>query len=289
MKINDVEILDTFAEAWELEVVRLVMTAMSEELALEGAHQFIGAAGSGELGSKINGGIERTALPQETPDGRPGVIMSLTSTPNDRPNYLPELALRYHLATLVPTSAIFDFQMDGITTETYDISADLQELWGGDDTTVKIDGREVCVVPTLPGDYKFEKTIKIATKGSDGHLVCYGKDINAVVNAMSAAKKALQGVDGVCPMGIGLEQVYREKDYVPALKDKVENSKVPEGVGSMLNLLVFGGNTTFVEEGLAYALKAACQVEGVLKMGAMNFNGEFGPYKFKLHDMVKNY
>ena len=59
MKINDVLIQDTFAEAWDLEVVRLVLTAISEDVALGGAHQFVGAAGSSELGSRINAGIER--------------------------------------------------------------------------------------------------------------------------------------------------------------------------------------------------------------------------------------
>lgn len=42
MKINNVEIQDTFAEAWALEVIRLVITAVTEEIALGGAHQFVG-------------------------------------------------------------------------------------------------------------------------------------------------------------------------------------------------------------------------------------------------------
>ncbi len=289
MRFNDVEILDTFAEAWELEVVRLVITAVSEEIALGGAHQFVGAAGSSELGSRINAGIERRALPHETPDGRPGVIVALTNIPKERPNYVKELALRFHLATLVPTCAIFDCMVKDVQTTAYDISADLKDLWHGDDTTVEIGGRTMCSVPTLPGDFKFEKRISIATKGSDGHLVCYGTDTNAVVLGVMAAKKAVEGVDGVCPMGFGLEQVYREKSYVPALKHKVKDSKVPAGVGAILNLLVFGASTAHVEKALSYALKAACRVSGVMKIGAMNFDGAFGPYKFYLKDLVEKY
>jgi formylmethanofuran--tetrahydromethanopterin N-formyltransferase len=262
------------------------MTAVTEEIALGGANQFVGAAGSGELGSRINAGIERTALPQETPDGRPGVIMALTGTPKDREAYLKELSLRFHLATLIPTCAVFDFMPDGIACEKYSIADDLAHLWGNDESEVTVNGRKMCSVPTLPGDYKFEKTISIATKGSDGHLVCYGRDAHAVVLAVTAAKKALEGVDGVCPMGFGLEQVYREKDYVPALKNKIPNSKVPEGVEAILNLLVFGIDTSLMKQALGFAMKAACQVPGVVKIGAMNFNGEFGPYKFYLQELV---
>ncbi len=287
MKLNQVEIMDTFAEAWKLEVVRLVITAVSDEIALGGANQFVGAAGSGELGSRINAGIERRALPQETPDGRPGVVIALTNTPQNRPQLLEELSLRFLLATLIPTCAVYDFMVPGVQTDKADIDAILKEKWSGDDYEETINGRVMCVVPTITGAYKFEKTVSISTVGCDGHFVCYGKDINATVLAVQAAKAAVEGVDGVCPMGFGLEQVYREKDYVIALKDKIPNSKVPDGVGSILNLLVFGVSQEHMAKALADAIRAACQVPGIVKIGAMNFGGAFGPYKFVLHEILK--
>ncbi|MEL7610690.1 MAG: hypothetical protein AAGU74_14450 [Bacillota bacterium] len=287
MKINQVNIIDTFAEAWKLEVVRLVITAVSDEIALGGANQFVGAAGSGELGSRINAGIERRALPQETPDGRPGVIIALTNTPQNRPQLLEELSLRFHLATLIPTCSVFDFMLPGVKTDRGDIGALLKEKWSGDDWEEKIGDRTMCCVPTITGTYRFEPIVNISTEGCDGHFVCYAKDINASVFAVSAAKSALEGVDGVCPMGFGLEQVYREKDYVLALKDKIDNSKVPDGVGSILNLLVFGVSQAYMAKALSAAIRAACQVPGVVQIGAMNFGGAFGPYKFVLHEILK--
>ncbi|MEI7884396.1 MAG: hypothetical protein WCI30_03500 [Clostridia bacterium] len=287
MKINNVEIVDTFAEAWALEVVRLVITAVNEEIALGGANQFVGAAGSSELGSKINAGIERIALPQETPDGRPGVIIALTNIPAERTNFLAEIALRLHLATLIPTCAVFDCMLAGVKKEQFDISTLLKEKWSGDDWDAEINGHKMCVVPTITGEYKFEKVISISTEGSDGHFVLYARDINAAVLAVGAAKCALKGVDGVSPMGFGLEQVYREKDYVLALKDKIKDSKVPEDTGSILNMLVFGVCTPKMQEALTVAIKAACNVPGVVRIGAMNFGGQFGPYKFVLHEMLK--
>ena len=112
MKINNVTIYDTFAEAWDLEVVRVVLTAMTTELALGGAEQFAGAAGSSMIGSKINAGIERLASPQETPDGRPSVFVSLAMVPDARQDMLKELELRLALASLIPTIAIFDAAID---------------------------------------------------------------------------------------------------------------------------------------------------------------------------------
>ena len=131
MKLNQVEIIDTFAEAWKLEVVRLVITAVSDEIAMGGANQFVGAAGSGELGSRINAGIERRALPHETPDGRPGVVIALTNTPQNRPQLLEELSLRFLLATLIPTCAVYDCMVPGVQTDEADIDAILKEKWSG--------------------------------------------------------------------------------------------------------------------------------------------------------------
>ena len=97
MKIKNVTVFDTFAEAWTLEVVRVVLTAVSAEIALGGAHQFVGAAGSSMIGSRINAGIERTALPHETLDGRPGVFVSMAMPPDEREGMLEEKIGRAHV------------------------------------------------------------------------------------------------------------------------------------------------------------------------------------------------
>lgn len=288
MQINGVIIEDTFAEAWELEVVRILITAISEDIALGAAHQFVGAAGSSELGSKVNGGIERRALPQETPDGRPGMICALTMPPNRRHDLIQELALRVHLATLVPTCAVFDCMIPSVPeTEKINLVALLRDHFAVRDEDGEINGRRVCVVPTTTGEFAFEKEVHLSTGGSDGHFVCYGENQCAVVLAVQAAKKALEGIDGIAPMGFGLEQVYKLQEYCPKLKDRVA-SKVPEQVGSILNLLVFGVDRTVMEQGLREAIIAACHVPGVRQIGAMNFGGAFGPYQFSLHEMLKS-
>jgi formylmethanofuran:tetrahydromethanopterin formyltransferase len=101
--------------------------------------------------------------------------------------------------------------------------------------------------------------------------------------AVQAAKDAISGVDGVSPMGYGLEQVYRELEYVPALR----GSKVPEGVGSILNLLMFAASADLMRQGMRVAIEAAAHVPGVLEIGAMNFGGAFGRHKYYLHELLR--
>ncbi|GAB4404996.1 MAG: formylmethanofuran--tetrahydromethanopterin N-formyltransferase [Anaerolineales bacterium] len=287
MKINQVLIQDTFAEAWDLEVTRLLLTAISEEVAQEGAHQFVGAAGSSMLGSRINGGIERVALPQETPDGRPGVIVSLTMPPDKREEMVQELALRTVLATLVPTIAVFDFPVPEVKAKVgADIYARTRHWWQGYESERVVAGHTLCVVPTTTGEFLYEKSFTISTEGTDGHIVCYADNAASAVLAIQAAKVAIRGVDGVSPMGYGLEQVFRELDYVPALRGKIEKSRVPEGTVSILNLLMFGATSGLMRRAMKVAIEAAAGVPGVREIGAMNFGGEFGKHQYHLHELL---
>jgi formylmethanofuran--tetrahydromethanopterin N-formyltransferase len=287
MKIHDVLIQDTFAEAWDLEVVRLVLTAISEDVALGGAQQFVGAAGSSELGARINAGIERAALPVETPDGRPGVIVSCTMPPDRRESLVEELALRVVLATLIPTCSVFDAMAPGVAgTERINIHDQISERWQGHERERDVDGRIVGVVPTTTGEFIYEKSISISASGTDGHIVLFAETEASAVLAIKAAKDAIASVDGVAPMGYGLEQVFRELDYVPALREKIEDSKVPDGVGSILNLLMFGASAALMKVGMRVAIQAAAQVPGVLEVGAMNFGGEFGRHMYHLHELL---
>jgi formylmethanofuran--tetrahydromethanopterin N-formyltransferase len=287
MELNGVFIQDTFAEAWKLEMVRLAITGISEDVALEGAHQFVGAAGSSELGARINGGIERMALPGEMPDGRPGVIVAVAMTSEKREALVDELALRVHLATLIPTCSVYDFMVDGVELgEKIDIYQCTAANWQGLETCCRRGGREVCTVPTTTGRFLYEKEFTVSVEGTDGHFVCYARSEASAVLAVKAAKKAVERVDGVCPMGYGLEQVYREHEYCPDLRDKVKESKVPDGVSSILNLLMFGASRNLMAQALREAVHAACQVAGVVQIGAMNFGGTFGPYKYYLRDAV---
>ncbi len=286
MKIGYAEIQDTYAEAWELEVVRLVLTAMTGEIALEGAQHFTGAAGSSELGSRINAGIEREAYTSETPDGRPGVFIQLTMPPNMRDTMLEELELRVALATLVPSIAVFDAAVVD-TSETIDMYGLTKERWKGYEEEREIGGRTCCVVHTMPGEFVFEKVFNLSTTGSDGHLVCYAESLSASIAGVMAAKSAIAAIDGVSPMGYGLEQVFREHDFVPALKDQIEDSKVPEGANSILNLLMFCSDTSLMKKAIPLAYRAAAQVPGVFLLGAMNFGGEFGKYEYHLYELLE--
>ena len=246
-----------------------------------------GAAGSSELGSRFNAGIERAASPAETPDSRPGVLLSCTMPPARRQQLLDELALRVVLATLIPTCAVYDAMVpEAKAVEEVDLHALVEARWQGYDEVRQAGGRRLCVVPTTTAEFVYEKTVHLSTEGTDGHIVCYATAPAAAVLAVAAAKEALAAVDGVAPMGYGLEQIFRELDYVPALRGRVPNSKVPEGTGSILNLLMFGATAGLMAMAMGLAARAAAGVPGVQRIGAMNFGGAFGRHQYHLRRLL---
>ena len=290
MNGNAVEVYDTFAEAWTLEVSRVLITAMTAELAMGAANQFAGAAGSSMIGSRFNAGIERVAFPHETPDKRPGVFVSMAHVPDSREDLLKEIELRVALASLVPTVTIYDAAIPGIQTVTVNLhdKYDMSKVrWSEKDTERTVAGHVMCVVPTTTGEFAYEKNIKVSIEGTDGHFVCFAANAASAVAAILAAKDAIAAVDGVAPMGYGLEQVFREFDYIPSLRDQIEDTKIPEGVGSVLNLLMFGASAGAMAKAMGLSLTAAAQAPGVLALTAMNFGGQFGKHKYYLRELMK--
>jgi formylmethanofuran--tetrahydromethanopterin N-formyltransferase len=289
MKGNSVEVYDTFAEAWTLEVARVLITAMTTELAMGAANQFAGAAGSSMIGSAINAGIERAAAPGETPDRRPGVYVSLAHIPDNREGMVKEIELRVALASLVPTVTIFNAMIPGPETVSINLHekfAMSKERWSNKDTEREVGGRLIAVVPTTTGEFMYEKCLDVSVGGTDGHFVCFAVNAASAVAAILAAKDALVAVDGVAPMGYGLEQVFREFDYIPSLREQTEDTKIPEGVDSVLNLLMFGASADAMRVAMAASLNAAAQVPGVLALTAMNFGGQFGKHKYFLRELM---
>jgi formylmethanofuran--tetrahydromethanopterin N-formyltransferase len=289
MKGNSVEVYDTFAEAWTLEVARVLITAMTTELAMGAANQFAGAAGSSMIGSAINAGIERAAVPGETPDNRPGVYVSLAHIPDNREGMVKEIELRVALASLVPTVTIFNAMIPGPETVSVNIHekfAMSKERWANKDSEREVGGRLMAVVPTTTGEFAYEKCLEVSTAGTDGHFVCFAVNAASAVAAILAAKDALVAIDGVAPMGYGLEQVFREFDYIPSLRNEIEDTKIPEGVNSVLNLLMFGASADVMAKAMGASLNAAAKVPGVLALTAMNFGGQFGKHKYFLRELM---
>jgi len=65
----------------------------------------------------------------------------------------------------------------------------------------------------------------------------------------------------------------------------VEGTAVPEGVGSIYEIVIDGVDEAAVKAAMAAGVKAACKVPGVKQITAGNYGGSLGPFKFQLHEL----
>ena len=110
MRINGVEIEDTFAEAFEMWGARVVVTACTQHWALTAAQAATGFATS-IIGCGCEAGTNDLPADEQTPDGRPGVAALFFTT--SRQSMEVQLLQRVGQGVMTsPTSACYN----GLTT-----------------------------------------------------------------------------------------------------------------------------------------------------------------------------
>ena len=73
--------------------------------------------------------------------------------------------------------------------------------------------------------------------------------------------------------------------YCPSLKGKVEDSKIPDGVNSVFEIVIDGVDAETVADAMAAGIRAACMIPGVKFISAGNYGGSLGPHQFHLKDL----
>ncbi|MBI5253855.1 MAG: formylmethanofuran--tetrahydromethanopterin formyltransferase, partial [Euryarchaeota archaeon] len=74
--------------------------------------------------------------------------------------------------------------------------------------------------------------------------------------------------------------------YCPTLRGKIEDSKVPEGVASIPEIVINGVSIQAVKEAMQAAMHSVRNVEGVIKISAGNYGGKLGKHKIYLRELL---
>jgi formylmethanofuran--tetrahydromethanopterin N-formyltransferase len=75
--------------------------------------------------------------------------------------------------------------------------------------------------------------------------------------------------------------------WCPTLKEAIKDSLVPEGVGSIYELVMNGIDEMAIQTAMKAGIDAAAGSGKILCIGASNFDGKLGQYKFHLRDLVQ--
>jgi len=295
MLVRGVLIEDTFAEAFTMRVARLIITGGTPRWAREAGLKLTGFATS-VIGCKCEAGIERELSETETPDGRPGVsVLFLTM---DKESLPQQLISRIGQTVLTcPTTACFDGLPDG--PDRLPVGKALRVFGDGFQGSKAIGGKRYWRVPVMDGEFLVEETFGMQKGVGGGNFLILAQDGDAALAAAEAAVDAMTNHPGVVlPFPGGVVRSgskvgsKRYKKMVATTNDAfcptlraVTESQLPEGVNSVLEIVLDGTDAPAIEAAMRVGIDAACR-PGVQAITAGNYGGKLGPHHFHLRRIM---
>jgi formylmethanofuran--tetrahydromethanopterin N-formyltransferase len=298
MKVNGVEIDETFAEAFGMSGTGLILTADTPKWARISATVMTGY-GTSVIGCGAECGIDRELSPEETPDGRPGVRVLLFGFSPDA--LLPQLRNRVGQCVLTsPGSACFN----GVDSkQRLKLSAGVRPFGDGWQTAKKLGARRFWRVPVMDGEFVCEDTVGITTEAvGGGNLLLLGRDRAGLLETTEAAVEAIAKVNdvitpfpgGIVRSGSKVGAKYKgmiastNDAFCPTLKGAVKTELSADTI-AVLEIVIDGLTSKAVADAMRAGLKAVIDqgaAKGVTRITAGNYGGKLGQHHYKLRELL---
>ncbi len=303
MQIGPTEILDTFAEAFRMRYVRLVVTA-ADEYWLEAALRALCGYGASVIGCDAEVGVERWIPAGESPDLRPGAGVLLFGFSTEAlaravPNRVGQCVMT------CPTTACYDGACDGGAAdgssekaERIPLGKHLRFFGDGYQKSKKRSGSRFWRIPVMDGEFLVADTARVAKGIAGGNIILQAVSQPVALAAARRASEAVGAVPGVItpfPGGVvrsGSKVGSRYKGLVastndalcPTPRSRVE-TQLLDGANCCYEIVIDGVGEEAVTRAMRAALQAAAG-EGVLAIGAGNYGGKLGKFHFRLHEVL---
>lgn len=287
---------DTYAEAFRSLYTEFLITARDQTWVKHAVDAAVGNAASTIL-CDCEAGLDRFVGPGgdesfETPDGRPGAIVQL-HVPRfwkDRVEKLERAALvRISQNVLTcPTASCFNL-LD--TEEYYQMGRKVAYFGNGKQRRIERFGRKMWWVPILGGEFVLDRRLGYADGLMGGNLWFFGSDADSALEAAMKSVEEIARSPGVVmcfPGGIAgsgskpgsnykfsIASTYEK--YCPLLQDDPEVEQgLPEGVNSVMEIIINGRNLETIIQATRAAIEASKDTEGLLMISAGNYGGRLG-------------
>jgi formylmethanofuran--tetrahydromethanopterin N-formyltransferase len=295
MRIRGVFIEETFAEAFTMRVARVLITARSPRWAREAALKLTGFATS-VIGCKVEAGIELELAEDQTPDGRPGVsILVMTMGKDDMPKRLIERVGQTVLTC--PTTACYDGLPQA--PDRVGVGSALRFFGDGFQASKVIGGERFWRIPVMEGEFLVQEKFGMQKGVGGGNFLILATSADAALAAAEAAADAMMAQPGVIlpfPGGVvrsGSKVGSRRiKSMIASTNDAfcptlraVTKSELPDGVNSVLEIVINGIDAEAISAAMRIGIGAACR-DGVVSISAGNYGGKLGPHHFHLRKIM---
>jgi formylmethanofuran--tetrahydromethanopterin N-formyltransferase len=299
MKVNGIDIDETFAEAFGMSATGLVITADTAKWANICATTMTGF-GTSVIGCGAECGIDHEVPPDKTPDGRPGVRVLLFGFSPDA--VLPQLRNRVGQCVLTsPGSACFN----GVESkERLKLSAGVRFFGDGWQTAKKLGNRRFWRVPVMDGEFICEDTVGLTTEAvGGGNLLVLGRDRAGLLETMEEAVAAVGNVpDVITPFPGGIVRsgskvggkykgmIASTNDaFCPTLKGAASKTELDDDTIAVLEIVIDGLTSRAVSDAMRVSLKTIIEkgpAKGVTRVSAGNYGGKLGQHHYHLKELL---
>lgn len=297
MKINGVEIEDTFAEAFKMTATRIVITAINYKWARHAAETMTGFATS-VIGCGVEAGIERVLTGDETPDGRPGIAVLLFAVSGEI--LAKQLQTRVGQCVLTcPTSACYA----GIEGEKkIPLGQNVRYFGDGFQISKLIGGKRYWRVPVMDGEFVCEESTARVKAVGGGNFLVLAESLSQALLACEAAIDAIGtlpnlimpfpggGVRSGSKVGSKYDGLFASTNdaYCPTLKG-LTDSALPPDVEAAMEIVIDGLTEEDVRKATRVGINAVCALgasQGIKRITAGHYGGKLGQFHFPLHEIM---
>lgn len=294
---------DTYAEAFRSIYTELLVTARDRKWLDHAIENTVGN-GSSSILCDCEAGLDRYVGPGadesfSTPDGRPGAIIQfhVPRFTKDREKVLERTALvRISQNVLTcPTTACFSL----LDTDPYfKLGRKIAYFGDGHQFRDERYGRNVWIIPILGGEFILDRRFGFSDGLMGGNLWLFGDSIDSALLAAERGVEAVKNIPGVImpfPGGIagsgskpGSKYSFTiastcEK-FCPTLQNKLgEDAGLPDGVNSVMEIIINGKDIPTIFDATQVAIKAAVDTPGLIMISAGNYAGRLGKSFIYLH------
>jgi formylmethanofuran--tetrahydromethanopterin N-formyltransferase len=293
---------DTYAEAFRSLYSRVLVTARDKKWLLAACQKATGHASSTILcdcEAGIEGIVDGVSPGQQTPDGRIGAYLQfhVPRFRKDRVEHLQKVLLARLSQNVLtcPTTRLFN----ALETDPYfKLGRKIAYFGDGHQFRSEQYGQKGWTIPTLGGEFFLSRRFGYADGIMGGNLWFLGTSEDAAIEAADRAGQAADAAPGVIttfPGGVAasaskagssykflIASTYAE--YCPTLREKLgDRSKVPQGVKSIMEIIINGSSLPAVAQATYLAIEAALGVTGLVQISAGNYGGRLGKSFVYLH------
>jgi formylmethanofuran--tetrahydromethanopterin N-formyltransferase len=300
MNYRNLIVEDTTCECTDVYIARVLLTAISESVAIHEATYLCGWSIITSV--PIQGCVEGVVPPSETPDGRPGILIQLNApTPVGLESFRLALLDRLYILPHLPTCSLFDATPKGTAEHWIDVASHVGRWGDGFERDVVVSDREALSIPIMTGDQLIERRLGICT-GTDGVIEVFGQTVEScMAGAQEAASRIVRDtshvavfnypVGGISGAKVGgttytEEGVTINEPFCPSLRDSVE-TRIPDGATAVIEFPLIATSDSAIRQGLKMAIDAFADTPGIVEITAPSFDGAWGGRQLSLRDLLE--